>query len=161
MVMIVVQACVFSPWIRPETTRWFIAPALAVLAAGLFLTPLVSDFTLMLAVIATVAASAGILAPILTYWISSGAGKAQGLALGKQTAAASLGAAAGSAAGGLLFDLPLLPNASFLLMALLTLLGVLLSLGLPGTLGGRGLAKAARAFDPETAPAATAPEKGR
>jgi MFS family permease len=37
LVMFVVQAIVFSPWVKPETTRWFIAPALAVLAAGLFL----------------------------------------------------------------------------------------------------------------------------
>ncbi len=131
LVMFVVQAIVFSPWIKPETTRWFIAPALAVLAAGLFLVPRASDFTLMLVVIGAVAASAGILSPILTYWISSKAGKAQGAELGKQTAASSLGVTAGSAAGGLLFDVTWLPNASFLLMTLLTGLGLLLSLGLP------------------------------
>ncbi len=102
LVMFVVQAIVFSHWIKPETTRWFIAPALVVLAGGLFFVPRASDFMLMLAVIGTVAASAGILAPILTYWISSKAGRAQGAELGKQTAAASLGAAVGSAAGGAL-----------------------------------------------------------
>jgi hypothetical protein len=75
LVMFVVQAIVFSPWVKPETTRWFIAPALAVLAAGLFLVPRASDFVLMLAVIGAVAASAGILSPILTYWISSKAGR--------------------------------------------------------------------------------------
>ena len=131
LVMFVVQAIVFSPWVRPATTRWFIAPALAVLAAGLFLVPRASDFTLMLVVIGAVAASAGILSPILTYWVSSKAGKAQGVQLGKQTAAASLGAAVGSAAGGLLFDLAWLPNASFLLMTILTMIGIVLSLGLP------------------------------
>ena len=134
LVMFVVQAIVFSPWVKPETTRWFIAPALTVLTAGLFLVPRASDFTLMLGVIGAVAASAGILSPILTYWISSKAGKAQGAVLGKHTAAASLGAAVGSAAGGLLFDVALLPDASFLLMTLLTLVGVLLSLSLPGRL---------------------------
>jgi MFS family permease len=134
LVMFIVQAIVFSPWIKPETTRWFIAPALAVLAAGLFLVPRASDFMLMLAVIGAVAASAGILSPILTYWISSKAGRAQGAELGKQTAAASLGATMGSAAGGLLFDVALLPNASFLLMTVLTVLGILLSLGLPNRL---------------------------
>ena len=131
LVMFVVQAIIFSPWVRPATTRWFIAPALAVLAAGLFLVPRASDFTLMLVVIGAVAASAGILSPILTYWVSSKAGKAQGVQLGKQTAAASLGAAVGSAAGGLLFDLAWLPNASFLLMTILTMIGIVLSLGLP------------------------------
>ena len=131
LVMIIVQAIVFSPWIKPETTRWFIAPALTVLAVGLFLVPRASNFTLMLLVIGAVAASAGILSPIITYWISSKAGKAQGAELGKQTAAASLGAAIGSAAGGLLFNVAGLPGASFLIVAALTALGVSLSLSLP------------------------------
>ena len=131
LVMLVVQAVVFSPWLKPETTRWFIAPAFAILSAGLFLVPRASDFTLMLAVVGAVAASAGVLSPILTYWISSKAGRAQGAELGKQTSAASLGAAIGSAAGGVLFDVAWLPNASFLLVTLLTATGVLLSLGLP------------------------------
>ena len=131
LVMFVVQAMVFSPWIKPETTRWFIAPALALLAVGLFLVPRASNFILMLLVIGAVAASAGILSPIITYWISSKAGKAQGAELGKQTAAASLGAAIGSAAGGLLFTVAWLPGASFLLVTALTAFGVLLSLSLP------------------------------
>jgi predicted MFS family arabinose efflux permease len=135
--MLVVQAIVFSPWIKPETTRWFIAPALVVLAPGLYLVPRASDFMRMLIVIGAVAASAGILSPILTYWISSKAGKAQGGELGKQTAAASLGAAVGSAAGGLLFDVAPLPDASFLLVTVLTVLGVLVSLGLPNMLVAR------------------------
>ena len=137
LVMFVVQAIVFSPWVKPEATRWFIAPALAVLAAGLFLVPRASDFTLMLGVIGAVAASAGILSPIVTYWISSKAGRAQGAELGKQTAASSLGVTVGSAAGGLLFDVTWLPNASFLLMTLLTGFGLLLSLGLPNMLVSR------------------------
>jgi MFS family permease len=146
LVMFVVQAIVFSPWVRPETTRWFIAPALAVLATGLFLVPRATDFMLMLVVIGAVAASAGILSPILTYWISSKSGRAQGAQLGKQTAAASLGGTVGSAAGGLLFDVGPLPGVSFLLMTVLTMLGVLLSLGLPNLLGP-GKPGAARADD--------------
>lgn len=134
LVMVVVQAIVFSPWVKPETTRWFILPAFAILATALFLVPQASDFRLMLVVIGAVAASAGILSPILTYWISSKAGKAQGAELGKQTAAASLGAAVGSAAGGLLFEVAWLPNASFVLAAGLTVVAVLLSLSLPGKL---------------------------
>jgi predicted MFS family arabinose efflux permease len=89
---------------------------------------------LMLAVIGAVAASAGILSPILTYWVSSKAGKAQGAELGKQTAASSLGVTAGSAAGGLLFDVTWFPNASFILMTVITVIGVLISLGLPNLL---------------------------
>ena len=48
LVMFVIQAIVFSPWFKPDTTRWLIAPALSVLAAGLFLVPWAFDFTLML-----------------------------------------------------------------------------------------------------------------
>jgi len=134
LVMFVVQAIVFGPWIKASTTRWFIAPALGVLAVGLFLVPRTPNFTLMLAVVAAVASSAGILSPILTYWISSHAGKARGAELGMQTAAASLGVAAGSAAGGLLFNVASLPGASFLLVSALTVLGLLLSFGLPNVL---------------------------
>ncbi|MBW4964350.1 hypothetical protein KZZ06_20390, partial [Sulfitobacter sp. CW3] len=37
LVMFVMQAIAVSPWFKPDTTRWLIAPALSVLAAGLFL----------------------------------------------------------------------------------------------------------------------------
>ncbi|MEO5759866.1 MAG: MFS transporter [Mesorhizobium sp.] len=131
LVMFIVQAIVFSPWVKPETTRWYISPAFAVLAVGLFFVPRASNFVLMLVVIGAVAASAGILSPILTYWISSNADKAQGAELGKQTAAASLGAALGSAVGGLLFNVAALPGASFVLMTGLMVLGFLISLSLP------------------------------
>ena len=131
LVMFVLQAIVFSPWFKPDKTRWLIAPALAVLAVGLFLVPRASDFSLMLVVIGAVAASAGILSPILTYWISAKAGSAQGWELGKQTAAASLGVTLGSVAGGLLYNVAALPGASFILTAGLALLGFVLSLGLP------------------------------
>ena len=131
LVMFVMQAIVLSPWFKPEATRWLIAPTLAVLAAGLFLVPRASDFTLMLVVIAAVAASAGILSPILTYWVSAKAGSAQGWELGKQTAAASLGVTVGSAAGGLLFNVAALPGAPFVLTAALIVMGSLLGFGLP------------------------------
>ena len=137
LVMFIVQSIVFSPWIEPKTTRLFIAPALAILAAGLFLVSRTPDFMLTLAVIGAVAASAGVLSPILTYWISIKAGIALGAELGKQSAASSLGAAVGSAAGGLLFDFTPLPHASFLLVAGLTLLGIPISLGLPNMLVAR------------------------
>ena len=131
LVMFVMQAIVFSPWFKPDKTRWLIAPALSVLAISLFFVPQASDFKLMLVVIGAVAASAGILSPILTYWISAKAGSAQGWELGRQTAAASLGATVGSMAGGLLFNVTALPGASFVLTAGLAALGFLLSLGLP------------------------------
>jgi MFS family permease len=131
VVMLIMQALVFSPWFQPAVTRWLIAPGLLVLTAGLFLIPWASTFTLMLVAIGAVAASAGILSPILTYWISAKAANAQGWELGKQTATASLGVTVGSMAGGFLFTVTFLPGASFFLTAGLTLVGVLLSLRLP------------------------------
>ena len=139
LVMFVMQSVVFSSWFKPEKTRWLIAPSLAGLAAGLFLVPWASDFSWMLVVIGAVAASAGILSPILTYWISAKAGSAQGWQLGKQTAAASLGVTLGSAAGGLLFNITSLPGASFILTAGLAIVGLLLSLKLPSLLVSRDL----------------------
>ena len=136
LVMFVMQAIIFSPWFKPDKTRWLITPALFVLAVGLFLIPWASNFKLMLVVIGAVAASAGILSPILTYWISAMAGSAQGWELGKQTAAASLGVTLGSVAGGLLFNVAL-PGASFILTAALVALGLVLSLGLPKLLAHR------------------------
>jgi MFS family permease len=134
VVMFAMQAMVFSPRFKPAMTRWLIAPALSVLAAGLILLPWASDFALMLGVIAAVASSAGILSPILTYWISANASSAQGWELGKQTAVASLGLTGGATAGGLLFNVAVLPGASFFLAALLTALGFFLSLTLPDLL---------------------------
>lgn len=132
LVMFAVQAVIFfSPWVKPPMTRWYIAPALALLAAGLFMVPWISNFSMMLVAIGAVAASAGILSPILTYWISAKAGNAQGWELGKQTAAASLGVTLGSGAGGLIFKVAALPGASFIMAAGLAALGFLLSLGLP------------------------------
>ena len=131
LVMFVAQAIVFSPGVRPGLTRWLISPALGILAISLFLVPRAADFVQMLSVVGGVAASAGILSPILTYWISTKAGSAQGWELGKQTSAASLGATMGSAAGGLLFNIPDFPGASFILTAVLTALALVLTIKLP------------------------------
>ena len=134
LVMIVAQATVFSPLVRPEFTRWLVAPAFGVLAVGLFAVPLAGNFAMMLVVTGGVAASAGILSPILTYWIAAGASHKSGAGLGKQTSTASLGAAVGSAVGGLLYDVTWLPNAAFVLTAGVALLAVWPSLRLPGRL---------------------------
>ena len=108
------------------------APAFGVLAIGLFVVPLTGRFAPTLLVTGGVAASAGILSPVLTYWIAAGAGHESGAGLGKQTSAASLGAAGGTAVGGLLYDVTWLPNAAFVLMAGVALLTVWPSLRLPG-----------------------------
>ena len=137
LVMAIVQAIIFSPLIRPELTRWFIAPGLAVLAVALIAVPLASASLAMTVAVALVAASAGMLSPVATYWASLGMGTSQGATLGRMTASASLGQAIGSAAGGLLFDVPFLPAAGFLLPALVVFLAFLVSFPLPRLLMSR------------------------
>jgi DHA1 family multidrug resistance protein-like MFS transporter len=113
-----------------------LTPGLAVLAIGLFTVPFASTSVTMSVAVALVAASAGILSPIVTYWVSLGAGQTQGSDLGRVTAAASLGQALGSAAGGLLFDVSVLPGAAFIATAAVVLAGLTASLGLPTLLLG-------------------------
>ncbi|MBY0512007.1 MAG: MFS transporter [Rhodospirillaceae bacterium] len=128
IVMFAAQAIVFSPFVKPETTRWLIAPAFAVMAAGVAFVGGASDFTVLLVAVGAVAVGGGILSPVLTYWLSLAAGRAQGAQLGKQTAVASLGQAIGSGAGGFLFGISSIPNASFTLMAALLGFGAIVSL---------------------------------
>jgi predicted MFS family arabinose efflux permease len=111
-------------------TRHLIVPSLVILAAGLAAVPFADDFLMMTLAVALVAASAGILSPIATYWISLGGGETQGAELGRQTAAASLGQAVGSVAGGMLFDAAMMPNAGFFFPAVLVLGGLVWSAGL-------------------------------
>jgi hypothetical protein len=64
--------------VKPDATRWFLTPSLAVLALGLALVPLASGSIATTAAVALVAASAAILSPIVTYWVSLSAGETEG-----------------------------------------------------------------------------------
>jgi DHA1 family multidrug resistance protein-like MFS transporter len=131
LVMFAVQVLVFSPLVKPETTRWLFTPGLAILALSLFAVPFADTNVAMIVAVALVAASAGLLSPFVTYWVSLSAGETQGADLGRVTAAASLGQALGSAAGGLLFDVSILPGAAFTATAAMVLASLTASLGLP------------------------------
>lgn len=131
LVMFIVQAVVFSPLIKPERTRWFISPGLVVLGASLVMVSFTSTSITMSIAVALVAASAGVLSPIVTYWVSYGNSDTQGADLGSMTAAASLGQALGSAGGGLLFDMPSLRDAGFIAAAVIVFAGLVASSGLP------------------------------
>jgi MFS family permease len=131
LVMFAVQALVFSPLIKLQLTRWFLTPGLVLLALGLVLVPYATTYFMMTLTVALVAASAGILSPVVTYWVSLGAAETHGGDLGRVVAAASLGQAVGSAAGGLLFDVSILPNAGFILASVIVLAGLSGSLNLP------------------------------
>ncbi|MBI3344995.1 MAG: MFS transporter [Gammaproteobacteria bacterium] len=102
LVMILVQIFVLAPLIK-RVGSGLLAPAFLAMAAGVALLPYAANYFLLLVGVGLVAAASGILIPALAYLVSLAAGAAQGAALGKQTAAASLGQAAGSAAVGWLF----------------------------------------------------------
>ena len=131
LVMFAVQAVVFSPLVAPSATPKLVAPALAIMGASLFILPYAEDFWAQLLVVGAVAASAGVLTPILTYWISLRAGSAQGVELGREAAVASFGQALGSAGGGMLFAFEGVPDLGFLLPSGLILIAAAASLGLP------------------------------
>jgi len=131
LVMFAAQALVFSPFVKPESTRWLFTPGVTLLALGLVAVPFAATDLTIAAAVALVAASAGILSPIVTYWVSLGAGDTQGADLGWATAAASLGQAIGSAASGLLFAVATLPGAAFTATAAVVLSALVASLGLP------------------------------
>lgn len=134
LVMFVVQTLVFSPLVKPEFTRWFIAPGLAILALSLAVVPFTNTSITLTVTVALVAASAGILSPIVTYWASLRAPETEGVDLGRMTAAASLGQALGSAGAGFLFDTSALPGLPFLLAAVIVAGGLLASFRMPDLL---------------------------
>lgn len=138
LVMILAQAIGFAPAIKPMMSRWIIAMALALLAAGLALAPYASSFPMMLTTVAFVAGSAGVLAPILTYWISVGSGTERGTELGRQTAASSLGGALGSLLGGWLADVGHPQHSSLMFVAVGTILFALLAFRLLNGLKSEG-----------------------
>jgi len=138
LVMLVAQGIIFSPLIKPATTRWFIAPAFAAMAGGLALAPLAPGFDTLLVSVGAVAASAGLIAPVLAYWVSLAAGGRHGVTLGLQTVATSFGQTLGSVGAGLLFGLEGMPGAAFMLAAAVMLAGAVASLRLPALLASAG-----------------------
>jgi predicted MFS family arabinose efflux permease len=121
---------VFSPLVNPVVTRQFLSPALIALAIGLTFVPLADSYFTTTLAVGLVAASAGILSPIVTYWVSVSANEMQGKELGRATAAASLGQAVGSATAGVLFDVSIVPGAPFFFAAVIILAGLFGSSGL-------------------------------
>jgi MFS family permease len=135
VVMLIVQAIAFSPLVRPGATRWFIAPSFAAMGVGLGLIPFVGGSNGLLLATGTVAASGGLLTPIITYWVSRISGRGQGAELGLQTAVVSLGQTFGSVGAGLLFGLYGVPGAAFLLPAAAIGIAAVAALKLPTLLG--------------------------
>ncbi|MCW8955712.1 MAG: MFS transporter [Gammaproteobacteria bacterium] len=126
LVMVAVQVLVFSPLVRRVGFRFIIVPAFLAMVAGVGLLPAVVDMDWIMVLVGLFAAGSGILIPMLAYRVSLDAGTAQGAALGRQTAAASLGQGLGSVAAGGLYGIAI--EAPFWLTAVLLLAGALLGL---------------------------------
>lgn len=130
-VMFAVQAIVFSPFVKADATRWLIAPAFAAMALGLALVPGIVTFAGVLATVAVVAASAGLISPLLSYWVAKRSLLSRGVGLGIQSAAVSLGQSVGAAGAGLLFGVNGQENAAFFAAAVIAALAAMASLNLP------------------------------
>lgn len=135
LVMVVAQALVFNAWFPSRQTRRVVAPAFAVLAVALLLLWRAGTPPSLFVSVAAVAAAAGVLSPIIAFWVSLAAGDLQGAELGRQTSAASLGQAMGSAAGGLLFGVAW-GGGAFILAAAFVLVGAAAALPVSRRLAG-------------------------
>ncbi len=129
-VMLIVQGFVFSRLVKPETTRWLVAPAFAVMAVGLALVLVADGSDGLLIPTSMVAASGGLLAPTLTYWISWVTGRGHAAELGLQSTVTSVGQALGSAGAGLLYE-SYDVSVAFLVPAIVLAMAALASLKLP------------------------------
>lgn len=117
VVMAAAQILVFNPWFPPRATRWLLAPAFGLLAAGLLLLAYATGGAQLYWAVAAIAGAGGILSPVIGFWVSLAAGKAQGSELGWQTSASSIGQTIGSAMAGLLYGSVWLSDGAFLLAA--------------------------------------------
>lgn len=80
-----------------------ISGAFLLMAVGVLGLPYATSFWGAFVAVGLLGAGSGLLIPLLAYQVSLASGSAQGAALGKQTALASLGQAVGSTGAGLLF----------------------------------------------------------
>lgn len=115
LAMAAAQALVFNRWVRAGSTSRLVAPGLMVLGLGLLLLPWARSGTELMLATGAIAASAGILLPVLAFWITLAAGPMQGRQLGRQSSFASLGQAIGSALAGFLAATPAPLNGGLLL----------------------------------------------
>jgi len=129
LVMILVQVFALAPLLR-RFGGGLLMPAFLAMAAGIALLPFATSYPVLIVGVGVVAGASGVLIPALAYLVSRAAGTRQGMALGKQTAAASLGQAAGSAVAGWLFAA--LIGRSFWVTAALLALGAVAALRIAG-----------------------------
>ena len=122
-VMVLAQLLVFNPWFPLRLTRLLLLPALLALAVSLVLLGLAASRPQLFVAVAGVAAAAGLLSPVIGFWVSMAAGRLQGRELGAQTALSSLGQALGSAGAGLMAGTSGRAGAALIVAAVLAVAG--------------------------------------
>ena len=103
LVMLAVQVLWSTRPPKRLSSGHLISGAFLLMALGALSLPYATSFWWAFVAVGLLGAGSGLLIPLLAYQVSLASGSAQGAALGKQTALASLGQAAGSAGAGLLF----------------------------------------------------------
>ena len=129
LVMAAAQALVFNRWVKVNSTSRLVAPSLLVLGLGLLLLPWASRSTGLMLATGAIAASAGVLLPVLAFWVTLAAGRMQGRELGRQSSVSSLGQAIGSALAGFLASTPAPLNGGLLLIGAAAAAAAVLLLG--------------------------------
>jgi MFS family permease len=137
VVMVIAQLLLFNPWFPSRHTRLLFAPAFLLLAVSMLLLWRADDSRALTVAVGGVAAAAGVLSPLIAYWVSLAAGRLQGAQLGWQTSAASLGQTLGSTVAGLMIARAW-SGGAFLAAGVLALAGALLAVPLARGLGHRG-----------------------
>jgi predicted MFS family arabinose efflux permease len=103
LVMLAVQVLWSTHPPKRLSSGHLIGGAFLLMAVGVLGLPYATNFWGAFVAVGLLGAGSGLLIPLLAYQVSLASGSAQGAALGKQTALASLGQAAGSTGAGLLF----------------------------------------------------------
>lgn len=130
LIVLAAQALIFFPRWSSKTTRHLVTPAFVVMAVGLVLSPIASNFPASMAATGAVAAAGGLIAPILAYWLSLASEQQHGLSQGRNSAVVSFGQTIGTLAAGYLVGLYNMPDAPFVSIAAIVALAALSSLGL-------------------------------
>lgn len=141
VVMFAAQLLAFSAWFPPRSNRWLFAPAFGLLAIGLALLGLAGEGRTLFFGAAAIAAGAGILSPLIGYWISLLAGDVKGRELGVQTGIAAVGQTAGAALAGVLFGVS--SGAAFFFGSSAALIGLWMAIPLQRRLGAGAVPKVA------------------
>lgn len=126
VVMILVQTAVYiwPGFLKRFRGTYIVVPSLAAMGLGFLFLPGAHDGLLMSLLVVLIAGGVGMWSAASNTFLARGRRKNLGMALGLQTAAASVGQGFGSVAGGSLYAM--LTDSSFLVMAGLMLTGALL-----------------------------------